>query len=371
MNFLRTEESLSEYLPKVKQKYLLDNNITYDQFVILTEINSSTIVSVKYILDRYPALFNSKDTVRRILKDLFDRNLLVKDTDGDLFSVSTNSYKLSASGETLITRKEYTPKYTLEEYTKAVQIIDYWNSFKEVSTHTLKPYGEVQTKTIESCIKYISQLLTKTKYTWIDVEVKTNFSIEEVKYYIDDHILKFSDDYLPEDKSILSKSLSNFFLNYKTKYSDFFSVIDNEPVKNQTTIDKLKEFGVKAPTLKLAYEVLSATGSATESEKLDIQKQIVWNHQKYTTQKECVLDDLYIWKKQYRENFGEYNVFLYNLLQYIKSQFGIGKAKPQFLSFRKGSKIIEGFSKTYADKFNIFMFPTQKQKENIMKSRIV
>jgi hypothetical protein len=56
------------------------------------------------------------------------------------------------------------------------------------------------------------------------------------------------------------------------------------------------------------------------------------------------------------------------MLKYLEKEVGIGKCKPGYISFRQGNKLMEGFSKAFADKYNIFLWPTEKQKEQIIKS---
>lgn len=369
----RVDIDISENLEKVSQRFLLNNNIDYSEFSILSEIYKSKdrVVSVNYIYRRFPVLFSSKKVVRTYMKALVDKNLLEIDRDVDLFTQTTDAYRMTSVAISLISNKDYKPKYSSEEFTKAMQVINHWNSFDTLSTHSVHPYGEVQTKTIEHSISYISDLLKNTDVSWFENPPRNSFTITDINSVIDKYVLKFETKYLPEDKGSLSKSLSNFFCQYKTARSEFFNTLIYGLKENKTTADILMDIGISTTTLKKAYHVLSATGSATNKEKLEIQKSILFCHKRFLSHIEGELDVLYSWRKVYRENVATFNIFLFKFLEYIEREIGLGRAKPQYISFRRGSKVLEGYAKEIADAHSIILFPNKSQTEKILKSKIV
>lgn len=355
----------------VKQSILLKHKLSIIDFFIMKEVdkiakNSNT--SAKLISTLYPAIFASKRTARNILENLVDRNFLEKKEDLTIFNQITFSYILTKDGYAIVHEIHYKPKYSKEGYFHAIQVIDHWNSIKCLSTHTVKPYGEIQTKTIDEIISYISDLL-KGEASW--GKGSHIFSISEIVSIIDKFTLKFEDKYKPDDKKLLPKSLSSFFCSYKSKYSEFFSVFEHGVSQIRTTLDDLKDIGISTAVLRKSYSVLSSTGQATNVEKLEIQKNIWRTYRRYSTHIEVLLDDLYGWRKIYREKVKNFNVFIFEFLKYIEAEVGKGNAKTGFLSFNRGNKILEAFSKYFADKYNIYLFPTEKQIKNIKKSRIV
>ena len=159
-------------------------------------------------------------------------------------------------------------------------------------------------------------------------------------------------------------------MNYKG-HSEFQHLLDHGLTEIRTSIDDLKDIGIKRGVLKKAYAVLSATGSATEQEKLEIHKNLLRTHKKLTTHREVLLDDLYSWKKVYRERVVDFNMFIHEYLGYIDRECGAGNAKSGFVSFNRGNKILEGYVRWFIDTYNIYLFPTKSRIEKINKSKIV
>ena len=373
MKFNKSVDNTSEEFIEVKvsQYLLLNNNLTIEDYLYLNTIRNNEYCTGKEIYEKYPALSSSERSLKRVLDVLVEEKFITRKPDKK--EMNSFRYTLAPRGLGVLGLSGYTPRYSLEQYENAVEVIKHWNSFKELTTHAVKPYGEQQSKTVNNIITYVDDLLYRTEYKWTNENnfPEVTFSVDEIKKYVSKYVLKFSPDYAPTDKKNLPKSLSIFFSHYKTHHSEFFKVCYDGVSKIVTTLDELKEIGIKVPVLRKAYQVLSATGSATEAEKLEVQKNILWSYKKYKTQRDAVLDDLYSWKNVYQKKFMIYNVFLYDLLQYIDREIGKGNAKAGFISFNRGNKVFEGFSKWYIDQYNIYLLPSRKKREEILKSKIV
>ena len=351
----------SEFISlRISQSSILRYNINLTQYVIISELYKiekkklDTISTASYFAEVYPALFSSRKVARKILEELLANNLVVKKNKKDRRGNNTFGYYLSSKGKALAANALYILDYTKEEYFNMLQVIDHWNSHDCFSVHKVKPYGETQTKNIHNSIHYIKELLE-------------DFTFKEIENIIDDYSLKFSPEYLPENKNILTKAFSTFVKNDRGP-SEFYEVHANGVKKSTTTIDELEATGITATVLKKAYTVLSDTGAAKEAEKLQIQRSIIRMHGKHQKRLTDELEELYGRKKVYREYVYPFNTFLMEMLKYLEKEVGIGKCKPGYISFRQGNKLMEGFSKAFADKYNIFLWPTEKQKEQIIKS---
>jgi hypothetical protein len=370
------KENTEEFIKiNVKQEILIRHNVNVLEYYLLKEIEriskTDNNTSAKFINQCYPSVFATKRITRTLLDKLKDDGYLDKIEDRDLISQHTFSYTLTKSGYNVINDIVYKPKYSIEDYIKAMQVFSAWNDIKECSTHGIKQYGEIQSKTVATAMKYIIDLLHGGKLKWMGDEDIGKFSIAEIVSVVEEYAIKFQKEYIPEDKKVLPTALPSFFCHYKTGNSEFLHVCVNGVKKRETTMDLLKDTGITPSLLKKAYSVLSATGSATEAEKLDIQKNIIRTFKKWATQREVLLDDLYSWKKIYREKIMDFNMFLYEYLPYITAQVGEGNAKTGYLSFNQRNKILESYSAHLATKYNIFIFPTAKQIEQILNSKIV
>lgn len=361
---------------KVKQQILLNHKISVIDYFLLKEIfelkKTNSISSATYFSISLPAIFPSRRSARSALGHLVEKSFLEKTRAKDLLNFHTFQYSLTEAGKAVLDPKLLFPNYSNEEYLRAVAIIDVWNEIKETSSHKIKSYGEDQTKTITTIIRYVNDLIVERKLSWYptDILVK-NISLQDITETIKTFQLKFSEKYKPVSKTHLPKSLVNFFCHYQTKHSEFFNVFLNGVEENVSTVDRLKKTGITPALLRKAYATLSESGVATESEKLSIQKNLIVSYKKYSIHKEVELDVLYSWNKNYIECVAKYNVFLHNFLTFISNEVGKGNAKSGYISFNKTNKIMEAYSKWITDKYNIFLFPTKLQVENIMKSKIV
>ena len=218
------EEYTENITLNIKQSLLLKNNVNLLEFFLLREIdkvNNKETTSAKYFYEQFPALFRNRRQVKSILDLLSEDEYLTKTEDRYISGQITVAYALTKLGHQVISDKVYKPKYTLEEYMKSVQIINHWNSFKEMSTHSIKNYGDIQSKTIEKIIYYISGLL-KGNPDWWDSEEK--FTLNEILSIIDQYTLKWEKNYRPENKDVLPKSLKEFLLHFKSGKSEFFNI---------------------------------------------------------------------------------------------------------------------------------------------------
>jgi len=371
MIYSTEKDNTSEFITiKINQEILLKNKIGILEFILLKEIDKTKEhSSATFLYERFPALFNNRRNVRSTLEKLLTDGFLSKVEDKDLFSQNTYSYLLTKKGIMVVNDKEYKPKYTHDQYFRATQIIHHWNSFKQTSTHAIKPYGEIQTKTISQILSYIDDLLTGNKAEWKDTATK--FTLSEIESIIEQYMFKFDPAYKPETKSGLPKSLSNFFTSYKGGHSEYFNVYKHGVLKVRTTMDDIKDLNISATVLRRAYKILSVTGEATANEKLEIQKNILRTHKKYRIQREVLLDELYSWRKIYREKITNFNTFIFEFLTFIEATTTAGSRKSGFLSFNKSNKIFEAFNKDLITKHNIHLFPTTKEILRIQKSKII
>lgn len=339
-------------------------------------------ISGTYILNEIPAIFTNIKMARTSLAILKEEGLIKKEILKPDFGPPHQMLKVTGKGRKVCEARSQAITYSSEEYLNACQVISYWNSFKQLTTHSLKPYREEQSKTVDSCITFINSLIQgnidfegiKVRGSKITDNMREKadrqYSINDIKKICALHVKRFGPEYLPENKGFLLKSLNQFFVHYKTKSSDFFDIVLNGIQEFEKTIDVTKKTSISAPMLNKAYQTLSATGSATEQEKLEILKSVNHCHKNYLAHREEFLDGLYNWKKQYRERIMNFNIFIYELLIYIEKEVGKGNAKPGYISFRQGNKIMEGFSKYLVDQYSIHLWPTEKKIEQIKKSRL-
>jgi hypothetical protein len=365
----------SEFISlRVSQSTLLNYNITLNDYMLISEIykiekNAQTkdIPSAKYFSSKFPAIFKSRRNIDRILLNLIEAQLLKKVPHKFSSGNITSKYVLTKKGKDIAANALYILNYTKEEYIRAIQVIDYWNTKKCFSTHKIKPYGETQTKNIHDSIHMINDLISEKSDDWRKEFHSDPFSLNELYTIIDKYEQRFSPDYYPANKNTLPKAFSSFIMDNRG-FSQFEDIIKNGNKELVRTIDELKEI-ISAPILKKAYEVLSETGKAKEEEKLEIQKSLLRTHKQWKRYRDTLLDDLYDFKKQYVARMKDFNVFMYEVLFYISGNVEKGKAKPGFISFREGNKIMEGFSKYFIDKYNIYLWPSKRQEENIRKMK--
>lgn len=365
-----TECNTSELITiNVTTTTLNQYDITLSEFFIinkiykLEKIKSEQDLSVSFFNKHYPTEFSTRRKARYAINNLVEAGFL---TMWDKKS-HTLHYNTTDLGKEVCATAAYILDYSREDYFMASQVIDVWNGIPQTSNHKLNRYGVVQTKTVHNIIHYIRDITTGD-VKWYEVPEGFKLSLPQILSVIESYTLRHSKEYLPENKEFLPKSMAVFFLHYSKNRSEFFDICFNGVKKNTKTIDLLKATTISLAVLKKAYDTLSVTGVATEAEKLDIQKNIIRTHTRWVKHRE-MLDDIYSWKRSYREHVMDFNIFLNEIIAYVGKECGKGRAKSGFISFRQGNKLMEGFSKSFADSYHIFLWPTDKQKEHIIESR--
>ena len=107
---------------KVSQKILEENNLNLKRYLILTEINKSKSTTVEDLYAKYPVVYN-KVTARNNLNTLVEMGLLQNEEDDALVQLSTKVYTLTKKGLSIATNIPFKPKYSTEEYIKAIKVI--------------------------------------------------------------------------------------------------------------------------------------------------------------------------------------------------------------------------------------------------------
>lgn len=362
--YTKDEYEVSEFISlSISQSMMIRYDISLIQYVIVSQIYKmdkkkvKSVPTVTYFTSVYPALFTSRKVARRILEEVLEKDLIFKK---EINNKNTFAYYLTNKGKSLASNALYTLDYEKEDYFNMLQIIDYWNSKSCLSKHRVNPYGQVQTKNIHNSVNFIKDLYSGAEWT-----NNKKFTPDDVKEIIDDYCLKFLPQYLPNNKKSLTKSFSSFVMNNKG-YSELLNIDEKGVEQSSRTIDDLKKINIAFSMLKKSYEVLSEFGKATEEEKLLIQKSLIKMYDNWKKHK-LYLDKIYSWKTNYHGRFGNFNQFLYEILHYIENN--VSNAKPGYISFREGNKIMESFSKYFADKHNIYIWPTKKQEERILRMK--
>lgn len=358
---------------KIPETDTIRYNLNINKIFILNYLFKNKKGDVNSVYEEYSFLIPSKRVIRENLSELTEEGFCVKHNTFGSESGNNYEYSLTKKGKDIFS--EVDPKYTVEQFMIATGIISHWNSIESTTTHSVKPYDKKQTSTVRYCINFILNSF-EGKYPK-DIKVIRDekpldsglpkLRKEDYIRMIDLFKLKLSDKYLPKNKYVLPTTFKDFLCKYGTCHSELLYLYYNGVKEDSKTIDELKTTGISGAMLKKAYEVLSETGKATQEEKLVIQRSIVRMYSNYVERRK-ELDVLYGNKKEYCDRVKSYNMFMYELLSYIDREIGVGKAKPGFISFREGNKVMEKFSSYMATKHNIYLWPSAKKKEELMKN---
>jgi hypothetical protein len=291
-------------------------------------------------------------------------------SEGYVTSYENNFYGLSEMGVNYFKEDEIIDP---ELHEKVSSLLNVWNSSPHTYTHTLKPVGKPQNKTIQKIAEAVyclengvfKDVFKKVHIGGDPLEAIPVIDFDGILSTLEKSLQIFEDGFYPKFKDKLPKSLPNLFCFYKTNYSWFLKVYYEgvTPLKNEA-LTELSDKGITAPTLKLAYEtLLSPEKRVKENEKLKVVTKITQLHTQWEELVEY-LSDYYSWNQNYRNSLCNFNTFTFTFLSWMSREIA-GERFPPYLSMNTGNRVYEQFKAYYADKYGIRFNVPRKLRENL------
>ncbi len=251
------------------------------------------------------------------------------------------------------------------------EIIEYWNTYKFFTTHTIK-----ENKTIKEIIKLLRIITSGISIDQIHIDKKylkkhkipidllsKKVSIESIKKAIDAHAAMFAPDVFPADKKNLAKHLLTFLFNENTKTSAFYKCLANgKPIPFHVPY-------IDRDLLKIYKKIgQMPSGEATDRELRYVIKDILAEHKKI-----CERVGIYeIGYTTFRQQVGDIkdpSPFLENHAEWLDETYGdrftLGMMKPHTRAWERFVHHLETFHEIglYLDDDEIEMRKKEYERE--------